>query len=276
MSLLEKLVFRAPHPTTYTECTMPGVEFALTKSNHLIPVYFCNTWNHPSYLDPTGGGLWILFSHGNSEDLGNVAYWAEFLSDQLHIPILAYDYSGYGLSKHADPLRAAEEQVYPSEMNLYMDCEAALEFAETRYGLLKGNCIVWGRSLGSCASVHLATKLNVAGLIVQSGFVSVLAVGTSSIWGEAFNTYDMFRNYEKLRITPPQCPVFLIHGKLDKIVNWWHSQQLERVIPANKLWPSLMHDTCGHNDLELNCEDLLHEVYEFIVFCAFTRGYLDG
>ncbi|KAH9258710.1 hypothetical protein BASA81_003212 [Batrachochytrium salamandrivorans] len=243
--MLSKLVFRAPRPATYSMGTLPHVDFACTQNNHWIPVCYSNSWNHPPFLDPTGGGLWILFSHGNSEDLGNVSYWADYLSHKLHIPVVAYDYSGYGISSLEEGGGEAGNGLVATEEDVYLDCEAAMLFAETTYGLRRDRCIVWGRSLGCSASVHLATTTatgeepEVAGMILQSGFASVLAVGTSSLWD---SSYDMFRNYDKLMRHPPTFPVFIIHGRLDKLVSVWHATQMELAIPASKLWPTLIED----------------------------------
>jgi pimeloyl-ACP methyl ester carboxylesterase len=45
----------------------------------------------------------LLFSHGNAEDIGVNKLFCEWLSAQLAVDIVTYDYTGYGLSSGDEP-----------------------------------------------------------------------------------------------------------------------------------------------------------------------------
>ena len=60
-----------------------------TASGERIPVTFIST---------PGAKQTILYSHANAEDLGNIYPWCKFLVRSLRVNLLAYDYTGYGLS----------------------------------------------------------------------------------------------------------------------------------------------------------------------------------
>lgn len=60
----------------------------------------------------------IIFSHGNSCDLGVIYPFLIDLSLQLKADVISYDYSGYGFSEGS-----------PSEKEIYTDIEQVMDFA---------------------------------------------------------------------------------------------------------------------------------------------------
>ena len=64
--------------------------------------------------------------------------WLRELSDVLHVNILAYDYTGYGLNENK-----------PSEEDCFADIEAAFDYAIDILGIPEKEIVLWGRSLGS-------------------------------------------------------------------------------------------------------------------------------
>lgn len=61
---------------------------------------------------------------------------------------MGYDYSGYGASTGK-----------PSEYDTYADIEAAYECLQTDYGVGQEDLILYGQSVGSGPTLHLASKL---------------------------------------------------------------------------------------------------------------------
>jgi pimeloyl-ACP methyl ester carboxylesterase len=59
----------------------------------------------------------ILWSHGNAMDIGEIYFFLIQLCSQLHVNVVAYDYSGYGGSTGK-----------PSEANCYADIKAAYDY----------------------------------------------------------------------------------------------------------------------------------------------------
>jgi abhydrolase domain-containing protein 17 len=84
--------------------------------------------------------------------------------------------------------------------------------------------VLYGRSLGSGPSCHLAAKAAamgrpVAGLILHSPFTSVYRVVFDfgfTVVGDKFSNIDV--------VGKTQCPVFIVHGQDDEIVPVIHGK----------------------------------------------------
>jgi fermentation-respiration switch protein FrsA (DUF1100 family) len=171
----------------------------------------------------------ILYSHGNSEDIGDIRKVLETFRDK-GFSVLAYDYRGYGTSGG----RA-------SEKNAYEDVEAVYEYLVGKLGCSPGQIIALGRSLGGAVAMHLACREKLAGLILESSFITAFSVVTYV----PLLPFDKFRNIDKIKEV--QCPILIIHGKDDRIVPFWHGKKLFEAANEPKLefWVG----GAGHNDL---------------------------
>lgn len=171
----------------------------------------------------------ILFSHGNAEDLGDLSYFLEEFR-RHGFAVMAFDYSGYGTSGGR-----------PSERTVLANVEAAYDYLITKRGVPPERIIVWGRSIGSGPSVHLAATRKVGGLVIESGFTSAFRVMTR-IRLLPFDRFDNLRGIERI-----SCPLLVIHGRKDEIISFWHGQRLYDAArqPKMQLWV----DRAGHNDL---------------------------
>jgi abhydrolase domain-containing protein 17 len=172
----------------------------------------------------------LLFSHGNAEDLGYLepflqALWASGFA------VLAYDYRGYGLSSEHTPTVAGA----------YHDEAAVFRHATQVLGIPAERIILHGRSVGSGPAVALATRERVAGLVIESGFVSAYRVMTR--W--PLLPFDKFPNLA--RLPSVLCPVLVIHGRQDWIIPFWHGEKLYAAAPNPK--QSYWVEQAGHNDL---------------------------
>ncbi|HEV8531750.1 MAG TPA: alpha/beta hydrolase [Methylomirabilota bacterium] len=150
----------------------------------------------------------LLYSHGNAEDLGVVRSIVPVLR-QLGFAVLVYDYRGYGTSEGR-----------PSERHAYGDIEAAYQHLTRELAVAPDRIIAYGRSVGVGAAVDLASRRQLGGLIVESGFVTAFRVMTSL----PVFPFDKFRNIDK--IGHVRCPVLIMHGEADEIVPLWHGQRL--------------------------------------------------
>ena len=100
----------------------------------------------------------VVLCRGNAGNVGTTAYIApEFFKRGFNL--LIWDYRGYGASGGR-----------PSEKGLYQDARAAFDAAKAMSGTLP--VIAYGVSLGGPVAIQLAQDRPVAGLIVQSSFVS--------------------------------------------------------------------------------------------------------
>lgn len=181
------------------------------------------------YLLEPNSEFTILYSHGNAEDVGDLREFLEMFQDE-GFSVLVYDYRGYGTSDG----RA-------SEKNAYEDIEAVYEYLVRELGSSPGEIIALGRSVGGGVAMHLACREKLAGLILESSFITAFRVITRI----PLVPFDKFRNIDKIKKV--QCPVLIIHGKDDRIVPFWHGAKLFKTAnePKLKFWVN----GAGHNDL---------------------------
>lgn len=65
----------------------------------------------------------------------------------------------------------------PSELNTYADIEAVYECLQTQYGVSQEDLILYGQSVGSGPTLHLASKLpRLRGVVLHSAILSGLRV----------------------------------------------------------------------------------------------------
>src|SRR5262249_3317690 len=101
--------------------------------------------------------------------------------------------------------------------------------------------IILGRSVGSGPAVHLAARRPVAGLILESPFLSAFRV----ITGIPLLPFDKFPNYRE--IARVRCPVLIIHGTEDRVIGFWHGQKLFALAHEPKRFFAV--EGADHNDL---------------------------
>ncbi|KAH9560979.1 hypothetical protein CY35_06G137900 [Sphagnum magellanicum] len=193
------------------------------------------------YVKHPTANLTLLYSHGNAADLGQMHELFVELSVHLRINVLGYDYSGYGASTGK-----------PSEPNTYADIEAAYECLERTYGVQEENVVLYGQSVGSGPTLDLATrKPHLRGVVLHSPILSGLRVMypvKRTYW------FDIYKNIDKIGLV--NCPVLVMHGTADEVVDWSHGKQLYEL--SNKKYEPLWLKGGGHCNLELYPEYIKH------------------
>eukprot|EP00929_Paragymnodinium_shiwhaense_P044425 TRINITY_DN22799_c0_g2_i1.p1 TRINITY_DN22799_c0_g2~~TRINITY_DN22799_c0_g2_i1.p1 ORF type:complete len:334 (-),score=42.50 TRINITY_DN22799_c0_g2_i1:269-1270(-) len=179
----------------------------------------------------------ILFSHGNSTDIGIMFHHLRDLCCRLQVDVFAYEYSGYG-----------ESSGVPSEADLYADVEAAYHYLTHDCGIPDDQIICYGQSIGSVPSVDLASRADVGGLILHSAMKSGLGV----IHPEVKTTYwfDVFQNVS--RIKRVNAPVFILHGTHDTEIKIEHGVALYEALQPEVAYDPWWVKEAGHNDIEIN------------------------
>ncbi|KAH9739292.1 Hydrolase 4 domain-containing protein [Citrus sinensis] len=166
----------------------------------------------------------ILYSHGNAADLGQM-----------------YDYSGYGQSTGK-----------PSECNTYADIDAAYKCLKEQYGVKDEQLILYGQSVGSGPTVDLASRLpNLRGVVLHSPILSgmrVLYPVKRTYW------FDIYKNIDKIGTV--NCPVMVVHGTTDEVVDCSHGKQLYELCKVK--YEPLWINGGGHCNLELYPEFIRH------------------
>jgi len=215
-SQVEKLIFLPP-PSTYQD-TDEIIKLISEDGTKLSAIHLSNP--DAKYT--------ILHAHGNASDLGMIKPRLEQLKD-IGFSVFAYDYRGYGTSEGK-----------PSETNAYKDIDTAYNYLTQELKIPPQQIIPFGRSVGGGSAIDLAARKPVAGLITESTFTSTFKVKVPI----KILPFDKFPNLEKIKRI--KCPVLIMHGKLDEVVPFYHSEQLFEQAPSPKL--SLWIEDAKHNN----------------------------
>lgn len=198
----------------------------------------------------------VLFSHGNAMDCGVMyQFWVEFAL-RLNVNLYAYDYSGYG--------RATGK---PTEANTYGDIMAVFEYMISE-GISPGDIVAYGQSVGSGPSCYLASEENCKGLVLHSPLTTGIGVITSQE-GICAPTYcyrscDMFPNIR--RLPSVRCPVFIMHGTEDQVIDVSHGQKLYNKLPRQYRYPPYFVEGADHDDVfERDPAEYFTRLKEFLV-----------
>jgi uncharacterized protein len=156
----------------------------------------------------------VLFLHGNA---GNISHRLDSLRifNALRLNTLIIDYRGYGQS-----------QGRPSEQGLYRDAEAAYRYLVQTAGIAPERIVLFGRSLGGAVAARTAAHYPVGALIVESGFISVPALGAElypflPVRHLSRLHYDTAGYLERV-----EAPVLIVHSEDDEIIPYRHGVAL--------------------------------------------------
>lgn len=197
------------------------------------------------YLPNPQAKYTLLFSHGNAEDLGYLRSLLLQLRN-MGFSVFAYDYHGYGTSGGK-----------PSEINTYRDIDAGYNYLTQKLGISPNRIIAYGRSVGTGPTVDLASRQRLAGLILESPFISAFRVVTRI----PIVPFDKFNNLDKIKKI--NCPLLIMHGKADEVIPFAHGQQLY----ASALEPKQFFEveTATHNDVMLVAgTEYIKKIQQFI------------
>ncbi|KAM7525472.1 hypothetical protein LguiA_015374 [Lonicera macranthoides] len=253
--LAAKFAFFPPAPATYQVKRMEDGRLTAVSTASSMPIPYGDDGSLDVLLVDTKRGnkivafylrnpyarLTLLYSHGNAADLGQLYDLFVQLKANLRVNLMGYDYSGYGASTGK-----------PSEFNTYADIEAVYECLETEYGVSQEDLILYGQSVGSGPTLHLAAQLpRLRGVVLHSAILSGLRVLCHVKFTLCF---DIYKNVNKIRKV--KSPVLVIHGTEDDVVNWIHGNGLWKMArdPYEPLWIK----GGGHCNLELYPDYIRH------------------
>jgi len=210
-----------------------ALEWVKTKVGSLIPYVFLSAPARKNVHNQT-----IIFSHGNASNLGTIFSFLVYLRERLNVNVVGYDYSGYGKSVCTFP---------PSERSVYADIEAIMKEMRAR-NIRYQDMILFGFSLGSAPTLHAATQYPVAGVVLEGAFLSCLdvALPQCSIPPHLARV-NVFVNKEM--IPHVACPIFIMHGVEDEVVDVVHGYVLES-LTQTVTWT--YYASATHNDVLLS------------------------
>jgi len=162
----------------------------------------------------------FLFSHGKGENI-----YAKLGSARLLLmcggSVLMYDYQGYGKS-----------QGRPTVENACNDAVAAYDYLAKEEKREGKDIIAFGESLGSGVAAQLSVKRPLAGIIVQSGFSSLMRAGRDKmVWLNAYPDWvfpDQLRLDNTAVFKKAHAPLLIIHGKCDRTVLFKNAEDIYR------------------------------------------------
>ncbi|PKA65287.1 hypothetical protein AXF42_Ash005619 [Apostasia shenzhenica] len=259
-TIAAKLAFFPPTPPSYTvvldergggRLVIPEISTAVRegvdvlrlrtrRGNEIVAVHVKN---------PKAGAT-LLYSHGNAADLGQMFVLFVELSSRLRVNLIGYDYSGYGQSSGK-----------PTEYNTYADIEAVYECLKESYKVEDEDIILYGQSVGSGPTLELASRLpNLRAVVLHSPILSGLRVlypVKHTYW------FDIYKNIDKIGLV--KCPVLVIHGTTDDVVDCSHGKQLWEL--SKEKYEPLWVKGGNHCNLEFYPEYVRH-LKKFVSYVA--------
>ena len=147
----------------------------------------------------------IIFFHGNAGNLRNRNYKLNELS-KFDINFLIVAYRGF-----------SGNQGKPSELGLYEDARSTLDWLKIK-GVKEKNLILYGESLGTAVAIEIAQNKDLAGIILESPFTSMVELAQKyyPVLPVKFLLKDKYETIKKLPNI--NSPLLVLHGKLDDIV----------------------------------------------------------
>jgi fermentation-respiration switch protein FrsA (DUF1100 family) len=177
----------------------------------------------------------VLHFHGNA---GNISHRLDLVQPFLRegLSVLLFDYRGFGRSEGR-----------PSEKGLYLDGMAAYDYLVQKEGILPGNVVLHGHSIGAAVAVEVALKRSVKSVILESAFTSTKDMAKTI---PLFFLLSPFlpANYNNLEKVPRlSVPKLVVHGEGDEIVPFAMGRKLFEAAKDPKFFYPVQ--DAGHNDV---------------------------
>jgi abhydrolase domain-containing protein 17 len=247
---LNGILFPAP-PSSYSEDTFPGEVIWIPRVDAReaapIPCLYLSC--------ARGSSKVMLYFHGNAEDVGLAYELMDHLRSTLMVHVIAMEYPGYG--------------IYPGESDaeqVQRDAASVVKYLVEELKMSSRNVLVFGRSIGSGPAAWLAANMNPGALLLMSAYTSIRSV-VRSIAGSwaVYLVKERFNNLEMMpRVT---CPSFFVHGQLDNLIPYEHSQRLHEACsgPCSLILPKEM----DHNEFDF-FDDLSLPFSAFLMQCGIS------
>jgi fermentation-respiration switch protein FrsA (DUF1100 family) len=159
----------------------------------------------------------IIYLHGNGGNLSHVGWLGEKLA-HLGFDVFLFDYRGYGRS----------EGTITGEADLYADADAAYDYVVNHLGVSPKQVVLYGQSLGTTATVDLASRKQCGGIILESGLSSAKSLASTMVpWLPGWLHHLARNRFESAKkLAGVECPVLITHGDPDRTIPTSHAHEL--------------------------------------------------
>ena len=181
----------------------------------------------------------VLFFHSNAEDLGRCYSFCVQMRDRCQVHVLAVEYPGYGVCPGVATGPSVMENAF-----------SALHFATQSLCWPVDSILIFGRSIGTGPAIKLTSLFRFAGVILVTPFLSIGELFKDRVGPFSKLVEEWYPNSDLIRKV--RCPVLMIHGKSDDMINYRHAEQLFELISTRKLLispPTMLHNTNLMNDM---------------------------
>lgn len=182
-----------PHLTRFDKKKIAELRWVNSDHIHLMAYYHPARQNQPT----------IVIFHGNAGNIGSRKILMHQLIEEGY-GVLMPEYRGYGGLGG-----------FPTEKSLYRDAYSAIDYLKS-LGIDEKNMIIFGESLGAAVALQVALEYPVAGLILQSPFLSLQSMAKLHYPWNILPVLDDFSNEKKIERL--HIPLLIIHGTQDELV----------------------------------------------------------
>lgn len=190
---------------------------------------------------------YIIYSHGNAEDIFDTCNYMQYLADKFGVNCVSYDYPGYGKSVGT-----------MTEENCYKSLEYVVDFI-VNAGASKDDIILIGRSLGTGIVVNYAHKYAwTRPIILISPYKTIISVVTDSSIKALIDKFQSIKKIEHV-----VCPVKIIHGEMDNIINVVHGKELHKLLKKECIMQPSWIRYANHNNIleKIDDKDFIDVIY---------------
>lgn len=176
----------------------------------------------------------IVFFHGNAGNISHRLYKGMILKN-MKINVLLAEYPGYG----SNPGKI-------SEKNFYLKANNIMKWLIYN-GYPERKIVVYGESIGTGVATEMATRFNIAALILEAPLYSAVhtAKDLYPYLPVSILMRDKYENFKKIQQI--KTPLLILHGKKDKVLSYDKAIDLYNLAHDPKTFITVKEG--GHNDL---------------------------
>jgi len=174
----------------------------------------------------------IFYFKGNSRSIKG---WGKFARDFISkgYDFFMIDYRGFGKSRGKR-----------SEQAIYSDCQVAYDYLKRKYD--EKDILIYGRSMGSGFATYTASNNDPKMLILDSPYLNFLHLMQKKVPIIPLKKLLKYQIPTDEYIQDVSCPVYVIHGKKDKLIPFSSGRKLSELAKDGELFPI---EKGKHNDL---------------------------